>query len=55
MCQPIRDQGGHIEFGIDLKTNNTWSGLHKEQRTPRHGIISLELFSSELKTEHEQN
>jgi len=30
MCQSIRGQGGHIGFWIDLKSNNTWSGPHKE-------------------------
>jgi len=30
MCQPIRSQGGHIEFRFDLKSNNTWSGPHKK-------------------------
>jgi len=31
MCQLIRGQGGNIEFQIDLKSNNAWSGPHKEQ------------------------
>jgi len=30
MYQPIRGQGGHIEFRIDLKSNNTWLGPQKE-------------------------
>jgi len=30
MCQSIRGQGGHIGFQVDLRSNNTWSGAHKE-------------------------
>jgi len=30
MCQQIRGQGGHIGFRIDLESNNTWLGPHKE-------------------------
>jgi len=30
MYQPIRGQGSHIGFQIGLKSNNTWSGPHKE-------------------------
>jgi len=31
MCQPnIRGQTSYIGFRIDLKSNNTWSGPHKE-------------------------
>jgi len=30
MYQPIRGQDGHVGFRIHLKSNNTWSGPHKE-------------------------
>jgi len=30
MCQPIRGQGTDVEFQIGFKSNNTWSGPHKE-------------------------
>jgi len=30
MCQPIRDQGGHVGFSIRLKSSNTMATLHKE-------------------------
>jgi len=30
MCQPIRVQGSHIEFRIDLRSNNTWLEPHRE-------------------------
>jgi len=30
ICQPVRDQGGHVGFWNCLKSSNTWSGPHKE-------------------------
>jgi len=29
-CQPMRRQGGHLRFLIQIKSNNTWSAPHKE-------------------------